>query len=519
MMGRLLVALGLAGMALSPPFALQAQNPSRGLTVVPAPVGPDGAVQELYAGSYALLVGVSRYDTPSAWAPLETIPQELDALAKTLEEIGFEHVVRVQNPTLVELQQAVQKFMKSYGYRPDTRLLFFFAGHGYSLDGGTRGYFVPRDAPDPVKDEPGFRATALSMQQVSTWAGELVARHVLFAFDSCFSGTIFRTRNRTQPSRITAITQKPVRQFMSAGGAGETVPAKSVFVPVFTRGMTGAGDLDKDGYVTGTELFNYVQGEVISYATGQTPQFGTVRDPRYDEGDIVFAVPGSATAAAARPSAARPSASSAPVAPAAKTPSQPSPQVEPARPQETQRADTIPPPNASPRKTPSPPSAAAKAIVGCWQYNNIPLTFYDDGRVTGFLDGGQWSPIGENRYLITWPPSIDTLVLSPDGKVLSGSNNYAGPGVSGQRISGDPSTVVGTWRWSLGGTNTILSESGDAQNGPVTGKWTQLRGNTIRLVWNFYFTDDVTLSSDGRTVAGKNMLGQVVAGTRVPCSK
>jgi hypothetical protein len=69
MMSRLLVALGLASMALSPPLALQAQNPSRGLTVVPAPVGPDGGVQELYAGSYALLVGVSRYDTPSAWAP------------------------------------------------------------------------------------------------------------------------------------------------------------------------------------------------------------------------------------------------------------------------------------------------------------------------------------------------------------------------------------------------------------------------------------------------------------------
>ena len=265
-------------MVISQPLANQ--GPARGLTVVPAPVGPDGALQELYAGSYALLVGVSRYDTPSAWAPLETIPQELDALAKTLKQVGFEHVEQVQNPTHSELQQAVQKFMRSYGYRPDTRLLFFFAGHGYSLDNGTRGYFVPKDAPDPVKDEPGFRATALSMQQVSTWAGELVARHVLFAFDSCFSGTIFRTRNRTQPSRITAATQKPVRQFLSAGGAGETVPAKSVFVPVFTRGMTGAADLDRDGYVTGTELFNYVQGEVISYATGQTPQFGTVRDPR-----------------------------------------------------------------------------------------------------------------------------------------------------------------------------------------------------------------------------------------------
>ena len=355
---RLALSLGIGLAAISQPLAFQAQGPPRGLTVVPAPVGPGGALQELYAGSYALLVGVSRYDMPSAWAPLETIPQELDALAKTLRQVGFEQVEQVLNPTHLELQQAVQKFMRSYGYRADTRLLFFFAGHGYSLDNGTRGYFVPKDAPDPVKDESGFRATALSMQQVSTWAGELVARHVLFAFDSCFSGTIFRTRNRMQPSRITALTQKPVRQFLSAGGAGETVPAKSVFVPVFTRGMTGAADLDKDGYVTGTELFNYVQGEVISYATGQTPQFGTVRDPRYDEGDFVFAVPGSATAAAARPA----------VAPSPKAPPQPLPQPTPSRPQSTQTADAAPP-NAPP--APSPASAAGRAIAGCWLYNTI----------------------------------------------------------------------------------------------------------------------------------------------------
>ena len=289
-------------------LARQSQDATRGLTVVPAPVGPNGALQELYTGSYALLVGVSRYDSPAAWAPLESIPQELDSLATTLRQLGFQQVEVIGNPTGSELKQAVEGFMRKYGFKADTRLLFFFAGHGYTLDDGTRGYFVPRDAPDPVADQAGFRATALAMQQVSTWAGELVARHALFAFDSCFSGTIFRTRNRVQPARITALTQKPVRQFLSAGGAGETVPAKSVFTPVFVRGLSGAADLDGDGYLTGTELFNYVQSEVIAYRTGQTPQFGTVRDPRYDEGDLVFLVPKS-------PIASAPNAASRPAAP------------------------------------------------------------------------------------------------------------------------------------------------------------------------------------------------------------
>jgi TPR repeat protein len=93
------------------------------------------------------------------------------------------------------------------------------------------------------------------------------------------------------PERISALTAQPVRQFLSAGSANETVPARSVFTPVFVRGLRGAADLDRDGFVTGTELGNYIQGEVIAYRVGQTPQFGKIRDPRLDQGDLVFALP------------------------------------------------------------------------------------------------------------------------------------------------------------------------------------------------------------------------------------
>ena len=258
---------------------------TRGLTRVPVALG-----QELYTGSYALLVGVSRYDAATAWSPLESIPGELSQLADALRAVGFDRVQQLQNPTGIELRRAVEDFIGTYGYIPGNRLVFFFSGHGYTLDKGLRGYFVPRDAPDPLVNEPGFRRTAVSMDQVATWARDLVARHALFSFDSCFSGTIFRTRDRAIPQRISEITAKPVRQFMSAGGAGESVPARSVYTPVFIRGLKGEADIDKDGFVTGTELGNYVQREVIAYKTNQTPQFGKIRDPELDEGDVVFAV-------------------------------------------------------------------------------------------------------------------------------------------------------------------------------------------------------------------------------------
>ncbi|MCH8888766.1 MAG: hypothetical protein IIC13_19500, partial [SAR324 cluster bacterium] len=110
-------------------------------------------------------------------------------------------------------------------------------------------------------------------------------------FDSCFSGTIFRARALPVPRYITNKTAKPVRQFITAGSAGEEVPAKSVFLPSFIRAIEGEGDTNRDGYVTGSELGAFLNQRVLSYDTGQTPQYGKIRDPDLDEGDFVFLSP------------------------------------------------------------------------------------------------------------------------------------------------------------------------------------------------------------------------------------
>ncbi len=288
--------------------AVSGSQDTRGITRVPDKADE---LEQLYTGSHALLIGMSRYDNEAAWPRLESVPGELENVAGALRAAGFDTVRQVLNPTGADLRRAVDEFNEKYGYTAGHRLLFFFAGHGFTLDGGSRGYFVPRDAPDPQVNEAGFRRVAVSMQQVRTWAQELVARHALFAFDSCFSGTIFRTRDTLVPRRITALTARPVREFLSAGAAGETVPARSVFAQTFIRGIRGEADIDKDGYVTGTELGNFVQHEVIAYKTNQTPQFGKIRDPELDEGDIVFALPGSAVPTVPRQTAP-------PVAPASR---------------------------------------------------------------------------------------------------------------------------------------------------------------------------------------------------------
>jgi len=239
-----------------------------------------------YHESHALLVGVSDYT--AGWPDLESVPGELELVATLLQEHGFK-TQRLLNPTSVELRRAVDEFINRYGFNPSNRLLLFFSGHGHSRLEGRKGYLVPADAPDPTVDEIGFVQKAVEMGQVLTWAKRIEAKHALFLFDSCFSGTVFKARALPgSPPHISNLTSRPVRQFISAGSAGETVPARSVFVPLLIRALSGSADYDRDGYVTGTELGVYLHREVLSYGMGQTPQYGKIRDPELDEGDFVF---------------------------------------------------------------------------------------------------------------------------------------------------------------------------------------------------------------------------------------
>ena len=249
-----------------------------------------GELVGLYEESHALVIGVSDYT--AGWPDLESVTKDVQEVSAALEGQGF-NVVRVLNPTKLKLVAAFSNFIDQYGYDPDNRLLFYYSGHGYTqeLHGRPVGYLVPSDAPNPNEDRKGFSRRSLRMTQILSWSKQIEAKHALFLFDSCFSGSVLKERALVVPQQIRRATSKPVRQFISAGSAGQTVPADSIFRPSFIRGIRGEADLDKDGYVTGTELGLFLQKRVASYDTGQTPQFGKIKDPIYDEGDFVFALP------------------------------------------------------------------------------------------------------------------------------------------------------------------------------------------------------------------------------------
>lgn len=240
---------------------------------------------DLYAQSHALLIGVSNY---KYWPSLESIPRELDDISRELKKRGF-RVTRVDDPNGRQLQKALEDFVYKYGYDRKNRLLVYFAGHGHTIDG--KGFLVPTDAVDPShkSNEKDFKRKALNMSRILSVSREADARHIMFLFDSCFSGTIFKTRALPKISKsLNSIVAKPVRYFITAGSANEEVPAESVFAKLFVSALRdGIADLNEDDYITGRELGYFLRMEVPRFAR-QTPQSGTIDDYELSRGDMVF---------------------------------------------------------------------------------------------------------------------------------------------------------------------------------------------------------------------------------------
>lgn len=241
-----------------------------------------------YEESHALVIGVSEYT--SGWRSLPGVQEDVKAIGNVLKSHGF-NVIIVENPKdRSALEKAFTEFINTYGQRPENRLLFYFAGHGATLTLATgieMGYIVPVDAPRAHDAE--FTAKALDMQMIEVYARRIQSKHALFVFDSCFSGSVFSLLPRGGNPAITYITANPVRQIITSGSANETVPDKSIFRKQFVAALTGDSDMNRDGYVTGTELGEFLYHTVTNYSKGtQHPQYGKIRDPLLDKGDFVF---------------------------------------------------------------------------------------------------------------------------------------------------------------------------------------------------------------------------------------
>ena len=254
----------------------------------PIQIEVDGQATPLYQQSHALVIGVSDYT--NGWSDLPGVKRDMETVKSILEQHDF-NVTLIENPDKDQLKKAFDDFISNYSREYNGRLVVYFSGHGYTMKqpwGGDMGYIVPADAPNPHTHPQEFKDKAIDMELMEVYAKRMDVKHALFLFDCCFSGSLF-SLSKAAPAIINYKTSKPVRQFITAGEADEEVPDESIFCRQFVAGLSGEGDVNGDGYVTGSELGEYLQTTVVNYSyDAQHPQYGKMRNPNLDKGDFVF---------------------------------------------------------------------------------------------------------------------------------------------------------------------------------------------------------------------------------------
>lgn len=276
--------------------AFCAPNSERGVNIS---LKTDLSLAELYRNSYAIIIGINRYEK---WPSLEYAVNDAKAMEVKLKSLGFE------TATLIDHNATRSNIMRLLGdalprkVEKNDRVVIFFAGHGQTeelQDGSQMGYIVPVDA-----DTRDIFSTAISMDQVRVFSRRLKAKHVLYLIDSCYSGLGLSRSGSIPPLErdyLRKITTRKAHQMLTAGSKGEQAKeegAHGLFTKYVLEALDGQADRDDKGYITFSDLASYVKPKVSRESrNSQTPQYGSIDG----EGEFVF-VTGKVVGTAVAPS-------------------------------------------------------------------------------------------------------------------------------------------------------------------------------------------------------------------------
>ncbi len=239
-----------------------------------------------YSSSYALVVGIDKY---RLWPHLEYAVRDAREVAALLKTRSFQlHMLTDENATRTNILRKLDTIEKSADV--NSRVVVYFAGHGQTEDlpgGGERGYIVPVDA-----DTYNWKGTMLAMNRLNQRVRQIKAKHILLAFDACYSGLGLTRSIKRHPKQDSAYIQKMMQsrsiQILTAGSRSEQAietEGHGLFTEHLLAALSGTADINADGYITATEIYATIRPNVTQQSySRQTPQFGYIEG----NGDIIF---------------------------------------------------------------------------------------------------------------------------------------------------------------------------------------------------------------------------------------
>ncbi|MCX5795242.1 MAG: caspase family protein [Elusimicrobia bacterium] len=230
--------------------------------------------------SFAVVVGVENY---SSLPKADFAACDAQAVRDHLKSLGYP----VRNTMFLADNKAVRSGLEKYvdTWLPkqvgkDSRVFFYFSGHGAPDPKTGQTYLLPWDADPKYLDETGY-----PMQKLLAKLDALPAKQVVVVLDACFSGAGGRSvlAEGTRPL-VTKVdlgrgSAKHLVLFTASGADEITGTVQSqghgLFTYYFLKGLNGAARGSQEG-VTVQDLYDYLRPQVEDAARldnrDQSPQ-------------------------------------------------------------------------------------------------------------------------------------------------------------------------------------------------------------------------------------------------------
>lgn len=215
-----------------------------------------------YGASHAVVIGINKYEHAN---PLASAVNDAEEVAQVLaDQFGFEPsniaCLQDESATRAAIMSAFMKLTNA-NIQPDDRVVFFFSGHGHTVDGSREtGFLVPQDG------NADDLSTLIRWDELTRNADLIPAKHILFLMDACYGGlAVHRRAVAPGTSRfLNDILQRRARQVLAAGKADQTVSDgdgtrknHSIFTAHLLDGLEGGAAM-ASGLITGNALMKYV---------------------------------------------------------------------------------------------------------------------------------------------------------------------------------------------------------------------------------------------------------------------
>ena len=233
----------------------------------------------------ALLIGINQYDHP-AWQPLDNPIADIRALRTMLiDQYRFqpEDVTSLENPTFDEIIDSFQHLKKEVNDK--TRLIIYYAGHGFYPADEEEGYWIPRDGGDPATQR-FFIPTSIILSKMKA----IKSKHTLLITDSCFSGSLIRkSRGAVVDSGFyRELSEKRSRQIITSGGLEPVSDSGGGNHSVFAGNLLQILSETRGSPLSASELAIELRKSLKNAGVSQTPEYGRLYTADDENGEFFF---------------------------------------------------------------------------------------------------------------------------------------------------------------------------------------------------------------------------------------